>query len=64
VGAATKAAIGAAAGSSAVGASAFPDAWRWIIKPEDRRRFCGEVQAWPGRYLKGDPNGVAVSGTL
>jgi dipeptidyl aminopeptidase/acylaminoacyl peptidase len=36
----------------------FPDAWHWITKPEDSRYFYGEVQAWLGHYLKGEPGGA------
>ena len=31
----------------------WPDAWHWITKPEDSRRFYQEVHAWLARYLKG-----------
>jgi dipeptidyl aminopeptidase/acylaminoacyl peptidase len=37
----------------------FPDAWHWILKPEDSRQFYREVQGWLGHYLKGAP---AVTG--
>jgi dipeptidyl aminopeptidase/acylaminoacyl peptidase len=30
----------------------WPDAWHWILKPEDSRHFYEEVQAWLGKYLK------------
>jgi dipeptidyl aminopeptidase/acylaminoacyl peptidase len=30
----------------------WPDAWHWILKPEDSRRFYQEVHAWLARYLK------------
>jgi dipeptidyl aminopeptidase/acylaminoacyl peptidase len=36
----------------------FPDAWHWITKPEDSRYFYGEVHAWLGHYLKGEPGGA------
>jgi dipeptidyl aminopeptidase/acylaminoacyl peptidase len=32
----------------------WPDAWHWILKPEDSRHFYEEVQRWLGTYLKGD----------
>ena len=31
----------------------WPDAWHWIVKPEDSRRFYEEVHAWLATYLKG-----------
>ncbi len=37
----------------------FPDAWHWILKPEDSRQFYKEVHAWLAHYLKGAP---AVTG--
>ena len=39
----------------------FPDAWHWITKPEDSRYFYGEVHAWLGHYLKGEPGGAATN---
>jgi dipeptidyl aminopeptidase/acylaminoacyl peptidase len=38
----------------------WPDAWHWILKPEDSRHFYQEVHAWLAQYLKdekptGDP---------
>lgn len=30
----------------------WPDAWHWITKPEDSRKFYGEVQTWLTKYLK------------
>jgi dipeptidyl aminopeptidase/acylaminoacyl peptidase len=36
----------------------YPDAWHWITKPEDSRHFYGEVRAWLGHYLKGEPGGA------
>jgi dipeptidyl aminopeptidase/acylaminoacyl peptidase len=30
----------------------WPDAWHWILKPEDSRRFYQEVQTWLAKYLK------------
>lgn len=32
----------------------WPDAWHWILKPEDSRHFYEEVHRWLGTYLKGD----------
>jgi dipeptidyl aminopeptidase/acylaminoacyl peptidase len=32
----------------------WPDAWHWILKPEDSRHFYAEVDAWLARYLKGE----------
>jgi dipeptidyl aminopeptidase/acylaminoacyl peptidase len=29
----------------------WPDAWHWILKPEDSRHFYDEVQAWLATYL-------------
>ncbi|HQN52154.1 MAG TPA: prolyl oligopeptidase family serine peptidase, partial [Phenylobacterium sp.] len=29
----------------------WPDAWHWITKPEDSRKFYGEVDAWLTKYL-------------
>ena len=33
----------------------WPDAWHWILKPEDSRHFYDEVHAWMARYLKDQP---------
>jgi dipeptidyl aminopeptidase/acylaminoacyl peptidase len=33
----------------------WPDAWHWITKPEDSRRFYEEVQAWLAAYLQAGP---------
>ncbi|MFI4966540.1 MAG: prolyl oligopeptidase family serine peptidase [Caulobacterales bacterium] len=33
----------------------WPDAWHWILKPEDSRHFYAEVDAWLAHYLKGGP---------
>jgi dipeptidyl aminopeptidase/acylaminoacyl peptidase len=33
----------------------FPDAWHWILKPEDSRQFYREVDAWLAHYLNGAP---------
>ncbi|HUL47605.1 MAG TPA: S9 family peptidase [Steroidobacteraceae bacterium] len=32
----------------------WPDAWHWILKPEDSRHFYQEVHAWLGKYLQGE----------
>ncbi len=32
----------------------WPDAWHWILKPEDSRHFYEEVHAWLARYLRGE----------
>jgi dipeptidyl aminopeptidase/acylaminoacyl peptidase len=32
----------------------WPDAWHWILKPEDSRHFYEEVHAWLARYLEGE----------
>jgi dipeptidyl aminopeptidase/acylaminoacyl peptidase len=32
----------------------WPDAWHWILKPEDSRHFYEEVDRWLGIYLKGE----------
>jgi dipeptidyl aminopeptidase/acylaminoacyl peptidase len=32
----------------------WPDAWHWILKPEDSRHFYEEVQAWMAKYLKAE----------
>jgi dipeptidyl aminopeptidase/acylaminoacyl peptidase len=37
----------------------WPDAWHWILKPQDSRRFYEEVHAWLAKYLKGEGNGAA-----
>jgi dipeptidyl aminopeptidase/acylaminoacyl peptidase len=33
----------------------WPDAWHWILKPEDSRHFYAEVDTWLAHYLKGGP---------
>ncbi len=33
----------------------WPDAWHWILKPEDSRHFYAEVDRWLAHYLKGGP---------
>jgi len=30
----------------------WPDAWHWILKPEDSRHFYDEVDAWLAKYLQ------------
>jgi dipeptidyl aminopeptidase/acylaminoacyl peptidase len=30
----------------------WPDAWHWILKPEDSRHFYQEVHAWLAKYLQ------------
>jgi dipeptidyl aminopeptidase/acylaminoacyl peptidase len=32
----------------------WPDAWHWILKPEDSRHFYEEVHAWLATYLKAE----------
>jgi dipeptidyl aminopeptidase/acylaminoacyl peptidase len=32
----------------------WPDAWHWILKPEDSRHFYDEVAAWLAKYLRPD----------
>ena len=33
----------------------WPDAWHWILKPEDSRHFYAEVDGWLAHYLKDGP---------
>ncbi len=33
----------------------WPDAWHWILKPEDSRQFYKEVHMWLGHYLLDGP---------
>jgi dipeptidyl aminopeptidase/acylaminoacyl peptidase len=33
----------------------WPDAWHWILKPEDSRHFYAEVDTWLAHYLKSGP---------
>jgi dipeptidyl aminopeptidase/acylaminoacyl peptidase len=33
----------------------WPDAWHWILKPEDSRHFYEEVHEWLAKYLKDAP---------
>jgi dipeptidyl aminopeptidase/acylaminoacyl peptidase len=37
----------------------WPDAWHWILKPEDSRHFYDEVDAWLAKYLRPDASTVA-----
>jgi dipeptidyl aminopeptidase/acylaminoacyl peptidase len=32
----------------------WPDAWHWILRPEDSRHFYEQVHAWLAKYLKGE----------
>jgi len=36
----------------------WPDAWHWILKPEDSRHFYEEVHSWLATYLKGEKPAV------
>jgi dipeptidyl aminopeptidase/acylaminoacyl peptidase len=38
----------------------WPDAWHWILKAEDSRRFYEEVHRWLAYYLKGEGTGPAA----
>jgi dipeptidyl aminopeptidase/acylaminoacyl peptidase len=39
----------------------WPDAWHWILKPEDSRHFYEQVHAWLSQYLKDEkPAGDAT----
>ena len=40
----------------------WPDAWHWILKPEDSRHFYDEVEAWLAKYLRPD-SPIAASQT-
>jgi dipeptidyl aminopeptidase/acylaminoacyl peptidase len=40
----------------------WPDAWHWILKPEDSRHFYEEVHAWLGKYLKDEAPAGAAGG--
>jgi dipeptidyl aminopeptidase/acylaminoacyl peptidase len=40
----------------------WPDAWHWILKPEDSRHFYEEVHAWLAKYLKGEAPPVRTTG--
>jgi dipeptidyl aminopeptidase/acylaminoacyl peptidase len=37
----------------------WPDAWHWIMKPEDSRHFYEEVEKWLGTYLKDSVSKIA-----
>jgi len=39
----------------------WPDAWHWILKPEDSRHFYAEVDTWLAHYLKDGPPPGAVT---
>ena len=39
----------------------WPDAWHWITKPEDSRKFYQEVDAWLAKYLKDAPTPDAAA---
>ena len=32
----------------------WPDAWHWILKPEDSRYFYQQVHEWLSTYLQGE----------
>ncbi len=38
----------------------WPDAWHWILKPEDSRYFYQEVHTWLARYLKDETPAAAA----
>jgi dipeptidyl aminopeptidase/acylaminoacyl peptidase len=38
----------------------WPNAWHWILNPEDSRHFYSEVDAWLAHYLKDAPAGGAT----
>ncbi|MGC1304076.1 MAG: S9 family peptidase [Caulobacteraceae bacterium] len=40
----------------------WPDAWHWILKPEDSRHFYTEVQDWLALYLKNDGKPASSGG--
>jgi dipeptidyl aminopeptidase/acylaminoacyl peptidase len=40
----------------------WPDAWHWILKPEDSRHFYEEVHAWLAKYLQGDVPAAGAAG--
>ncbi|HVP32257.1 MAG TPA: S9 family peptidase [Steroidobacteraceae bacterium] len=40
----------------------WPDAWHWILKPEDSRHFYEEVHAWLAKYLEGTDPPVHAAG--
>jgi dipeptidyl aminopeptidase/acylaminoacyl peptidase len=37
----------------------WPDAWHWILRPEDSRHFYEEVHGWLAKYLKGEEPAAA-----
>jgi dipeptidyl aminopeptidase/acylaminoacyl peptidase len=39
----------------------WPDAWHWIMKPEDSRHFYEEVHAWLAKYLKDEKPATATT---
>ena len=39
----------------------WPDAWHWILKPEDSRRFYQEVHAWLATYLKDEKSAAELA---
>jgi dipeptidyl aminopeptidase/acylaminoacyl peptidase len=39
----------------------WPNAWHWILNPEDSRHFYAEVDSWLSRYLKDRPPGSAAN---
>ncbi|HXB18801.1 MAG TPA: S9 family peptidase [Steroidobacteraceae bacterium] len=40
----------------------WPDAWHWILKPEDSRHFYEEVHAWLAKYLKDEAPAARTAG--
>jgi len=43
----------------------WPDAWHWILKPEDSRHFYDEVDAWLAKYLRPDePTAASPKNTV
>ena len=34
----------------------WPDAWHWILKPEDSRHFYAEVHGWLATWLQDEPH--------
>ncbi|MFL5297701.1 MAG: S9 family peptidase [Phenylobacterium sp.] len=40
----------------------WPNAWHWILNPEDSRHFYAEVDGWLSRYLRDQPGGAANAG--
>ena len=40
----------------------WPDAWHWITKPEDSRKFYQEVDAWLAEHLKDAPRRPPAGG--